>query len=225
MQPIHETFDVDVWKRRFPLDRLRAEARAFVENRAREDPRDAASPDAIERHVRLMSPGGTHITSPGHLAEILQLQEEIAQRACPMGEGTPADIFVWGLGEPSHPAGTKIGGVPYWPAKEPWPTDDAGNAMTFLAQICFADSRDIVGYLPGDVLLLFVPGSVGGSCDIDGDPDGSPVRWYWQPLDPSDRVQSGGPVSPLDSGSEVRYMFGLTLSRGPKPVFEAGGSR
>ncbi len=33
------------------------------------------------------------------------------------------------------------------------------------------------------------------------------------------------PVSPLDSGSEVRYMFGLTLSRGPKPVFEAGGSR
>jgi uncharacterized protein YwqG len=50
---------------------------------------------------------------------------------------------------------TKIGGLPYRPAGRPWPVDSAGNARRFVAQLSFADSRDLVPPLPGDILLVF----------------------------------------------------------------------
>ena len=50
---------------------------------------------------------------------------------------------------------TKVAGLPYRAAGLPWPLTDDGRPMTFLAQFCFEESRDLVGKLPGDVLLIF----------------------------------------------------------------------
>jgi hypothetical protein len=58
--------------------------------------------------------------------------------------GESADRFV-----------TKVGGLPYRPAGQPWPCQPSGAPMTFVAQICFADSADLAGQVPGDVVLLF----------------------------------------------------------------------
>src|SRR5262249_34190722 len=52
--------------------------------------------------------------------------------------------------------GTKVGGLPYWPADRPWPKNSAGLPYRFLAQLNFADSQDLLPELPGQVLLLLV---------------------------------------------------------------------
>ncbi len=49
----------------------------------------------------------------------------------------------------------KVGGLPYRDSASPWPTDNAGIPLTFQAQIVFADSRDIIPEVPGDILLVF----------------------------------------------------------------------
>lgn len=67
----------------------------------------------------------------------------------------PTDLFVFARGEPERREITKIGGVPYWPAGREWPRSSAGTPMTFIAQFNFADSLDIVGQLPGDLLVIF----------------------------------------------------------------------
>ena len=82
-----------------------------------------------------------------------------------MAEGEPTDRHV-----------TKIGGLPYRPAKMPWPTGQDGTPMSFLAQINFANSKDLVGELPGDVLLVFTP-------DSDGFIES--LSFEWQPLAPN----------------------------------------
>jgi hypothetical protein len=64
---------------------------------------------------------------------------------------------VFGKGEGPRRECTKVGGLPYWPAGRPWPKDGNGAPYRYLAQFNFADSRDLVAELPGDVLLLFVP--------------------------------------------------------------------
>jgi hypothetical protein len=66
----------------------------------------------------------------------------------------PADVFVFAHGEPERREVTKIGGLPYRRADMPWPMGDY-SPMTFVGQFCFADSKDITGELPGDVLLIF----------------------------------------------------------------------
>jgi hypothetical protein len=76
-------------------------------------------------------------------------------------------------GEPPDRHATKIGGLPYWPSKTQWPTVKDGKPMSFLSQINFADSRDIMGELPGDVLLIFTP-------DSDGYIE--TLHFGWQPL-------------------------------------------
>src|SRR6185295_5497507 len=82
------------------------------------------------------------ITSPWDLyaAETLRNQHQLR-----IGEAFPADVFVWAKGEPENPACTKVGGRPFWPADEPWPTTPDGLPCSFLAQFNFADSADIVG--------------------------------------------------------------------------------
>ncbi len=74
----------------------------------------------------------------------------------PDAETAPAHVFVWGIGESNFRHLTKIGGLPYWPREEEWPLDVRGAPIPFLAQICFADSRELFSFdLPGDVLLIF----------------------------------------------------------------------
>ena len=67
----------------------------------------------------------------------------------------PTDICIFGVGEAPLRHLTKYGGIPYRPSSKPWPVTETGVTYTFLAQFCFIDSNDIVGPLPGDILLIF----------------------------------------------------------------------
>lgn len=139
----------------FPLELLRAEAHQFVIDRQRQTPESYPDPGAVERHIALMSPKcEAAITSPHDIAVREQLCEE-ALSVQPSASGVPVDVFVFAWGEPDNRAVTKVGGLPYWPAVRPWPRASDGEPMTFVAQFCFADSEDITGELPGDVLVIF----------------------------------------------------------------------
>lgn len=73
-----------------------------------------------------------------------------------LGRRVPVDQFVFGRGEPPQRHLTKVHGLPYRPKDLEWPKDDSGRPLTFLAQYSFVDSRDHIGSLPGDVLLIFI---------------------------------------------------------------------
>jgi hypothetical protein len=139
---IHERLDIDYWKGFFSLPRLRQEAIA-----QKQRPPDACG-----------------ITGPYDIAVLEQLQEE-AFATLPGIEREPTDIFVWYRGEPEQRAVTKIGGLPYRQAGRPWPVARSGTPMNFVAQFCFADSRDITPTLPGDILLIFIEGKQWGYKD------------------------------------------------------------
>ncbi|MFO0896065.1 MAG: hypothetical protein U0836_01440 [Pirellulales bacterium] len=148
---------------------------------------------------------GHSLTSPIHLVALEDLRSQLAESGL-LGQGIPADVFAFGLGEPAERHVTKVGGLPYRPAGEPWPTFRPSEAdlqwsfkdwlsrwpsdwpapppnlrdlsawpelpQTFLAQFWFGDSRDLVGDLPGDVLLVFV------SDDTSmGEPDAYHFEW------------------------------------------------
>jgi len=118
---------------------------------------------------------GTHITSPSHLVLVERLRTLAGLRS---GQGgIPVDVFVQAIGEPARRDVTKVGGLPYRPADKPWPITPSGQRMTFVAQYRFAESRDIVGELPGDVLLVFM-------CDDDLVWPDEPWRvvFEWYPL-------------------------------------------
>jgi hypothetical protein len=115
---------------------------------------------------------GEIITSPYHICNNEHLRRE-AHDQFDWGPAVPVDVFVMAEGEPLDRHVTKIGGLPYRPATIPWPRAENGVPMSFLAQVNFADSRDLVGKLAGDVLLAFTP-----------DDNGCIERLYfeWQPL-------------------------------------------
>jgi hypothetical protein len=95
----------------------------------------------------------------------------------------PTDIFVWRAGEPSRREVTKIAGLPYRRADLPWPLAPSGSPLTFVAQICFADSRDLVPALPGDVLLILATGKPSTRPDIRYDLDwGAGLSFEWATL-------------------------------------------
>ena len=118
-------------------------------------PNEYPSEAHVDRHIKLMQPGGEILVGPGSLAVNEQLRAEALAGSCYRGSRIATDVFVWARGEAPNPAMTKIGGVPYRPRSLPWPRDGEGRRIRFIAQLCFADSRDIVGDLPGDVLLIF----------------------------------------------------------------------
>lgn len=97
------------------------------------------------------------ITSPIHLCMNERLREAVNDQV-EWGKAMPIDVFVMAEGEPADRHITKIGGLPYRPRNKPWPRTAEGQPMTFLAQFCFSDSKDLTGHLPEDVLLIFTPG-------------------------------------------------------------------
>jgi Domain of unknown function (DUF1963) len=105
---------------------------------------------------------GELITSPHDLFCVETLRDRFNLR---VGRAMPADVFVFGKGEPPRPDCTQVGGNPFWPTNREWPTNGNGSPYRFLAQISFADSLDLVGDLPAELLLLFV--------DVADD-------WLWQ---------------------------------------------
>jgi hypothetical protein len=96
-----------------------------------------------------------HVTNPGDVVYLEHARAEAA-RLHDLGRSVPTDVFVFGLGEPSRRDLTKVGGMPYRPAAIPWPVGVNGEPMRFVAQWRFAESKDITGDLPGDLLLFFV---------------------------------------------------------------------
>jgi len=95
---------------------------------------------------------GELITSVFDLYSVETLRDRYGLR---IGESFPTDIFVFGKGEPENPSCTKIGGRPFWPADQEWPTLPDGSPQHFLAQFNFSDSADLVGEsVAGHVLLL-----------------------------------------------------------------------
>lgn len=71
------------------------------------------------------------------------------------GTGAATDVFLLSVGESPTRDCTKIGGLPFWPRCRKWPTAATGEPLPFLGQFDFRDSTDIVGNLPGDLLLVF----------------------------------------------------------------------
>ena len=96
---------------------------------------------------------GEMVTSPHDLFSVEVLRDRLALR---MGPAVPTDAFVFGRGEAPRRDGTKVGGLPYWPADRPWLKNGEGLPYRFLAQFNFADSHDLLAKLPGQVLLLLV---------------------------------------------------------------------
>jgi hypothetical protein len=93
-----------------------------------------------------------NISSPSDLVgwEILRERHNIVDP-----QAVPCDLFVWGTGKPPDRRLTRVGGTPWLPKRIPWPDID-GVVPSFLCQFDFRDSRDLVGELPGDLLLVFV---------------------------------------------------------------------
>jgi len=116
---------------------------------------------------------GEMITSPYDLFSVETLRDIHGLRT---GKAFPTDVFVFGKGESPRRDGTKVGGLPYWPADRPWPTNAEGAPCFFLAQFNFADSRDLFPDLPGDVLLLLAEDPENYLWEPDR------IRFEWLPL-------------------------------------------
>ena len=102
------------------------------------------------------------------------------------GERSPTDQVFFVAGEPAERSVTKVAGLPYRAAGLPWPLTDDGRPMTFLAQFCFDESRDLVGKRPGDVLLIFAE-------DREAylpNPYDSSLRFEWYPLGLRDLIRA-----------------------------------
>jgi Domain of unknown function (DUF1963) len=152
---IHDQFDLQYWTAQFQLEPLRARARDFVLKRSDEMPKEYPGEAHVDQHIKLMEPGGEILVGPRSLAVNEQLRAEAFAGTRYRGLRIATDVFVWARGEAPNPAMTKIGGVPFRPRSLTWPRDGLGKPIRFIAQLCFADSRDTVGELPSDVLLIF----------------------------------------------------------------------
>jgi hypothetical protein len=183
---IHERFDLDLWARRLPFDRLYEQARNRVRLLNSANPLASNDPEVETWAARRFAFGTSPIDGPRPLLALEYLRRNPPRQLPP--DALAVDVFVWSIGEPQNPACTKIAGTPYRPADEPWPVGPSGRPMDFLAQICFADSPDLARMpigageqeqpIPGDVLLIFCDGE--WCCDWTDEPEA--VHFEWRPL-------------------------------------------
>ena len=99
--------------------------------------------------------GRNSICGPTDICVNEALRKLMGEGFIDWGASVPVDIFIWSLGEPVNRFATKSGGLPYRSIDLPWPSTHLGSPMSLLGQINFSDSKDIVGRLPGDLLLIF----------------------------------------------------------------------
>jgi hypothetical protein len=157
---VHPKVDFDHWAKIFPM-------KTFEETSG---PRQFASTEKGDP-LDLWKPDGAIITSPAHLCEIELVRKQYAETR-ELGTAVPVDIFLWSVAPPEKPYLTKLGGIPHRESEKPWPNDGA-NPFTFVAQFCFADSRDIVSdKLPDDVMLIFFK-----NAGAIYDPDSIHIEW------------------------------------------------
>jgi hypothetical protein len=144
------------------------------------------------------------ITSPSDLCINEQLRVAVRDQY-DWGRALPIDVFVMAEGEPPDRHVTKIGGLPYRPREIPWPAGPYGFNAVFLGQFCFSDSEDIVGKLPGDVLLIF------GILPETGYKYCEDVRFEWYPLGLHDLVRAAQvPPQPWSFQPCYGYRFRTT---------------
>jgi hypothetical protein len=161
---IHPTVEIERWIARYPLAATWAQL-------------------DVERGPDFWYNAPSDIFSPRDLALTEQMRSAVGGAAA-MGPGTPVDVLLPALGEPPRREVSKISGLPYRP-RGAWPTDGAGKPLTFLGQLCLADSRDVLsGFsreeLPGDLLLIFQDDVDDGLMWSEG--EGSQLHFEWQPL-------------------------------------------
>lgn len=174
---IHPTVDIQRWMQRYPLEAHFASLERRIDEILMKEPGRFASRGEAEAKLGFWWYAPNDIFSPRNLA----LTEQMRGRGgeMPWSEGVPVDVLLPALGEPPRREVSKIGGLPYRP-KGSWPVDAEGNALSFIGQLCFADSMDILAArgirgLPGDVLLVFQE-----SDDFIGEEDcGAPLRFEW----------------------------------------------
>lgn len=143
----------------------------------------------------------TSTHGPGHICHIEQFRRLAATHGT-LGAAVSTDVFVLSYGEAPRRDVTKIGGLPYRPAGKPWPTSkETGAPLTFVGQFRFTDSFDIVGRLPGDILLMFFADMAAAPPDWF---PGPPV-FEWYPLGIEDLTR-GDDVPP--SGWKFPICYG-----------------
>lgn len=129
-----------------------------------------------ERHGHY---SGGDITSPCDICNIEWLRRGMVDQY-DWGQPVPVDVFVMSKGEPENRHATKIGGLPYRPRHLPWPSAPSGRPLALIAQFNFSSSFDIVGNLPGDLLLIF---------GDDSDGPVRPLHMEWQNLGIEDLIE------------------------------------
>jgi hypothetical protein len=130
------------------------------------------------------------LSLPEHIATLERLRAT-AYTGLPNLSRVPTDVFVWRAGEPTRREVTKIAGLPYRQAGLPWPAAPSGEHLTFVAQVCFADSRDLVPPLPGDVLLIFATGEPSSRPDVRFELQwGAGLAFEWAVLDSAPLVEA-----------------------------------
>lgn len=120
------------------------------------------------------------VTEQSRLAHLARLAHYRTGDKGMHGEGARVtDVLTFHAGEPEDRFVTKIGGLPYRPAALPWPTHTNGEPLSFFAQICFADSDDLVS-VPDEVLLIFATEPHSYMTGPQGQEPG--LRFEWYPL-------------------------------------------
>jgi hypothetical protein len=122
---------------------------------------------------------GEIIVGPREICNNEQLRREMQDQFA-WGTAAPVDIFIMADGEPPNRFATKIGGLPYRPSDLDWPTTLSGAPLFFVAQLNFSDSHDLVGTLPGEVLLVFADNAEGPL---------NPLHFEWQELNLTNLVR------------------------------------
>lgn len=128
-----------------------------------------------------------NIASPSDLVswEVLRERHGIADSSA-----VPCDLFVWGNGEPPDRRLTRVGGTPWLPKTIRWPSIK-GTVLSFVCQFDFRDSVDLVGELPGDLLLVFVTDE---HSMLYGDP--KKMRFIWVSADETEVIDPAGVPKP-----------------------------
>lgn len=119
---------------------------------------DPFDPDLWQQRtgVKPSGTGASLVVGPVDAIELIASRQRLEEEGCQFGEPSPADVFLFCVGEPTDRSKTKVGGLPYLHLGDPWPSDSKGAPLPFVAQMSFLESKDIVGEgLPGDILLVF----------------------------------------------------------------------
>jgi len=152
---VHERLNLDHWLHEFPLQRFIDEQKAWC-----------------QKYERPFSdnwlPEVSVISSPIHLAVVEQIRSSIFDRGHDLGPSSPADLFLWRICEYSEGPITRIGGKAFRDRSTPWPTTNNGRPLSFLAQISFLDSKDLVPHdMPGEVLSMYGTWTGSGYVDME----------------------------------------------------------